>query len=97
MGERSPINDTNARGTFIGLSMDTTRADLVQAVLEGVAFAVRDCFEVAKALNIPITSSRLCGGGARSVSWAGSQALSTCSMPNTMPTASMAASQGSTA
>ena len=69
MGERSPINDTNARGTFIGLSMDTTRADLVQAVLEGVAFAVRDCFEVAKALNIPITSSRLCGGGARSPLW----------------------------
>ena len=69
MGERSPINDTNARGTFTGLSMDTTRADLVQAVLEGVAFAVRDCFEVARALNIPITSSRLCGGGARSPLW----------------------------
>ena len=69
MGERSPINDTNARGTFIGLSMDTTRADLVQAVLEGVAFAVRDCFEIAKELNIPISSSRLCGGGAKSPLW----------------------------
>ena len=40
MGERSPINDTNARGTFIGMTMDTTRADLTQAVLEGVAFAI---------------------------------------------------------
>ena len=47
MGERSPINDTNARGCFIGMTMDTTRADMLQAVLEGVAFAIRDCFEVA--------------------------------------------------
>ena len=69
MGERSPINDTNARGTFTGLSMDTTRQDMLQAVLEGVAFAVRDCFEVAKALNIPIASSKLCGGGAKSPLW----------------------------
>ena len=69
MGERSPINDTNARGTFTGLSMDSTRADMLQAVLEGVAFAVRDCFEVAKALDIPIESSRLCGGGAKSPLW----------------------------
>ena len=69
MGERSPINDTNARGTFTGLTMDTTRADLTQAVLEGVAFAVRDSFEVAKALGIPIDRSKLCGGGARSPLW----------------------------
>ena len=39
-GERSPINDTNARGMFIGMTMDTTRADMLQAVLEGVAFAI---------------------------------------------------------
>lgn len=69
MGERSPINDTNARGTFIGLSMDTTRADMVQAVLEGVAFAVRDCFEIAKSLGVPIESSKVCGGGAKSPLW----------------------------
>ena len=54
MGERSPINDTNARGTFTGMTMDTSRADLVQAVLEGVAFAIRDSFEVAKSLGIEI-------------------------------------------
>lgn len=67
MGERSPINDTNARGTFIGMTMDTTRADMVQAVLEGVAFAVRDCVEVARSMQIEINSSKLCGGGAKSL------------------------------
>ncbi len=69
MGERSPINDTNARGTFIGMTMDTTRADLTQAVLEGVAFAIRDSFEVAKQLGLTIPSTRICGGGARSPLW----------------------------
>jgi len=69
MGERSPINDTDARGAFIGMSMDTTRADLVQAVLEGVSFAVRDSFEAAKSLGLQIPSSRLCGGGAKSELW----------------------------
>ena len=69
MGERSPINDVNARGTFIGMTMDTTRADLTQAVLEGVAFAIRDSVEVARSLGIKISSSRICGGGAKSPLW----------------------------
>lgn len=69
MGERSPINDTNARGTFIGMTMDTTRADLTQAVLEGVAFAIRDCVEVAKSLGLFIPRARICGGGSRSPLW----------------------------
>ena len=69
MGERSPINDTNARGTFIGMSMDTSRADMVQAVLEGVAFAIRDSFEVAKSLGIAIPTTKICGGGSRSNLW----------------------------
>ena len=69
MGERSPINDTNARGTFIGLTMDNTRADMTQAVLEGVAFAIRDCLEVAKSLGISIPRSKMCGGGAKSPLW----------------------------
>ena len=69
MGERSPINDTNARGTFIGMTMDTSRADLVQAVLEGVAFAIRDSVEVARSLGITIDSSMICGGGAKSPLW----------------------------
>lgn len=69
MGERSPINDTNARGTFTGMTMDTSRSDLVQAVLEGVAFAIRDSFEVAKSLGIEIPRSNICGGGAKSPLW----------------------------
>ena len=69
MGERSPINDTNARGTFIGMTMDTTRADLVQAVLEGVAFAIRDSVEVARSLGVTINRSKICGGGAKSALW----------------------------
>ena len=69
MGERSPINDVNARGTFIGMTMDSSRADLVQAVLEGVAFAIRDSFEVARSLGLEIPRSRICGGGAKSPLW----------------------------
>jgi len=69
MGERSPINDTNARGTFIGMTMDTTRADMLQAVLEGVAFAIRDSVEVARSLGIVINTSKICGGGAKSELW----------------------------
>lgn len=69
MGERSPLNDPYARGTFIGLTMDTTRADMTQAVLEGVAFAIRDSFEVARSLGINIERSNICGGGAKSPLW----------------------------
>ena len=69
MGERSPINDTNARGTFVGMTMDTSRADLTQAVLEGVAFAIRDSLEVARSLGIQIHRSMICGGGAKSPLW----------------------------
>ncbi|MCD7880734.1 MAG: xylulokinase [Clostridiales bacterium] len=69
MGERSPINDTDARGSFVGMTMDTTRADMTQAMLEGVAFAIRDSFEVARSLGITIRRSKICGGGARSPLW----------------------------
>ncbi len=69
MGERSPINDTDARGAFIGMSMDTTREDMLLAVLEGVGFALRDCIEIARKQGIAITKSTVCGGGARSKLW----------------------------
>ena len=69
MGERSPHNNPNARGTFIGMTMDTSRADMTQAVLEGVAFALRDSFEVAKSLGIRIERTKICGGGAKSPLW----------------------------
>ena len=69
MGERSPHNNPDARALFIGMSMDSTRADMTQAVLEGVAFAIRDSFEVAKDLGINITETKICGGGAKSPLW----------------------------
>ena len=69
MGERSPINDVQARGCFVGLSMDTSRPDMTQAVLEGVAFGIRDCLEVARSLGIDVKRSRICGGGAKSPLW----------------------------
>ena len=69
MGERSPINDTDARGAFVGLTMDNSRADMTQAVLEGVAFAIRDSLEVARSLGIDVKRSRICEGGAKSPLW----------------------------
>lgn len=69
MGERSPINDTDASGLFIGLNPETDRAQMLLAVLEGVSFAIRDNIEVAKKLGISIERSMLCGGGARSPIW----------------------------
>ena len=69
MGERSPHNDPNVRAMFIGMSMDTTRADMTQAVLEGVAFGLRDSLEVAKSLGIQIDRTKICGGGAKSPLW----------------------------
>ena len=69
MGERSPHNDPDARAMFIGMSMDTTRADMTQAVLEGVAFGLRDSLEVARSLGIKLERTKICGGGAKSLLW----------------------------
>lgn len=69
MGERSPHNDPSARAAFIGMSMDTTREEMTQAVLEGVAFGLRDSLEVARSLGIKIERTKICGGGAKSPLW----------------------------
>lgn len=69
MGERTPHNNPNARGTFTGMTMDTTRADMTQAVLEGVAFALRDSLEIAKSLGVNVERTRINGGGAKSPLW----------------------------
>ena len=69
MGERSPHNDPKAGATFIGMSMDTTREEMTQAVLEGVAFGLRDSLEVARSLGIKIERTKICGGGAKSPLW----------------------------
>ena len=69
MGERSPHNDPKARAMFIGMTMDTTREEMTQAVLEGVAFGLRDSLEVARSLNLSIKRTKICGGGAKSPLW----------------------------
>lgn len=69
MGERSPHNNPDARAMFVGMSMDTTREDMTLAVLEGVAFGLRDSLEVARSLGIRVEASRICGGGAKSPLW----------------------------
>lgn len=69
MGERSPINDTNATGMFIGLRPNTSRSDMYQAVLEGVSFAIKDNLEIIKQFGIDVKNSCLCGGGAKSKLW----------------------------
>ncbi len=69
MGERSPINDPKARGVFFGLSMDTKQEDLVESVMEGVAFALRDSFECFKKMGIDIKKSYITGGGSKSPLW----------------------------
>ena len=69
MGERSPINDTDASGTLVGMRPDTKREDLLLAIMEGVAFGIRDSVEVARALGVNPSYSTVTGGGARSRLW----------------------------
>jgi len=69
MGERTPHNNPNARGTFVGMTMDTTRKDMTEAVLEGVTFALRDALEIARSFGVKIERVRLNGGGAKSPLW----------------------------
>lgn len=69
MGERSPHNDTSARGAFIGLHPSVTREQMTLAVLEGVAFGLRDSLEAIKRNGLKITSSKICGGGSKSAVW----------------------------
>lgn len=68
-GERCPHNDVGVRGAFVGLSPQTTRLHMSLAVLEGVAFALRDCLELARSCGIAVHASSVCGGGARSALW----------------------------
>lgn len=68
-GERTPHNDGGIRGAFIGLSQETTRVSLTQAVLEGVAFSFRDCLDALRAAGTVITEADVIGGGSRSATW----------------------------
>lgn len=69
MGERSPHNDPSCKAAFIGMRMDTTRAEMTQAVLEGVAFGLRDSLEIARGLGLNVTRSKIVGGGSKSKLW----------------------------
>jgi xylulokinase len=69
MGERTPHLDPNARGALVGLTAQHTRAHVIRAILEGVAFSLRDTFTIFRDLGVPVKSIRLGGGGARSALW----------------------------
>ena len=69
MGERTPHLDPNARAALVGLTASHTRAHVIRAILEGVAFSLKDSFEILKELDVPCKTIRLGGGGARSPLW----------------------------
>jgi xylulokinase len=69
MGERTPHLDPNARGALVGLTASHTRAHVVRAILEGVAFSLKDSFTIFSELQVPVKNIRLGGGGARSALW----------------------------
>jgi len=69
MGERTPHLDSNARAALVGLTASHTRAHVVRAILEGVAFSLRDTFTLFREMNVPVASIRLGGGGARAPLW----------------------------
>jgi xylulokinase len=69
MGERTPHCDPNVRAALLGLAAEHTRGHVVRAIMEGVAFSLRDSFAIFSELQLPITNVRLGGGGARSALW----------------------------
>jgi len=69
MGERTPHLDPNARGALVGITAQHTRAHIIRAILEGVAFSLRDSLTLFREIGVPIESIRLGGGGARSALW----------------------------
>ena len=69
MGERTPHLDPNARAALVGLTASHTRAHVIRAILEGVAYSLKDSFTIFSEMNIPVTSIRLGGGGARAPLW----------------------------
>jgi xylulokinase len=69
MGERTPHLDPNARGALIGLTASHTRAHVIRAILEGVAFSLHDTLSIFQEIKVPVEKIRLGGGGARSMLW----------------------------
>ncbi len=73
-GERTPHKDPDAKGAFVGFSLRHTRAHMARSVLEGVAFGMRDSFEIIREMGIPVGQVRASGGGAKSPFWRQMQA-----------------------
>jgi xylulokinase len=69
MGERTPHLDAKARGSWVGLTARHGRADMIRALLEGVAYSQKDCLEIIEGMGVAVDSVRLSGGGARSAFW----------------------------
>jgi xylulokinase len=69
MGERTPHLDPNARAALVGLTASHTRAHVIRAIMEGVAYSLKDTFTIFDEMKIPVTSIRLGGGGANSPLW----------------------------
>jgi xylulokinase len=69
MGERTPHLDPNARGALVGLTASHNRSHVIRAILEGVAFSLKDTLQIFAAMNVPVKKIRLGGGGARSPLW----------------------------
>jgi xylulokinase len=70
-GERSPYWDPDLRGSFTGLSLANTRGDIARALLEGVAYSLRDCYRTIEKMRLPVREFILIGGGAKSALWSG--------------------------
>ena len=68
-GERCPYWDPNLRASFTGVSISSTRGDFARALMEGVAFSLRDCFRTLEEMRLPVKRIFLIGGGARSPLW----------------------------
>ena len=69
MGERSPHPDPDCRGVFFGLSASHNRANMIRAVMEGVAFSQLECVDVFKEMQVNVADMIACGGGGRSTVW----------------------------
>ena len=69
MGERSPINDPNAKGAFYGINLAHKRADLTKAVVDGICFGLKDCYDNILGMGAEAGYARVIGGGSRSDKW----------------------------
>lgn len=69
MGERTPHLDPDCRGVFFGLSAKHTKRDMLRAIMEGVAFSLRDCLEIIKSMGVDVQEVRASGGGGKSPLW----------------------------